>query len=203
LARLASFVGKGTYIGYGDAEKRPMEVFASSPGQRTTIIHTLSGDATTVFDGRVGWAAAPDTDSPIPLRPLSGGELEGVRLDAELAFPSRIKQVLTNWRGAIPTTLDDRDVLVIQGTSPLKSPVKLYFDAETGLLTRLIRYADTPVGRNATQIDYSDYREVAGVKIPFRWVVAWQSGHATYELSDVQPNTSIDANVFSRPVARR
>jgi outer membrane lipoprotein-sorting protein len=180
-----------------------MEIFAKAPSQRTTVIHTLSGDATTVFDGRVGWAAAPETDSPIPLRALSGGELDGVRLDAELVFPSRIKQALTNWRGAIPTTLDDRDVLVIQGTSPLKSPVKLYFDAETGLLTRLIRYADTPVGRNATQIDYSDYREVAGVKIPFRWVVAWQSGHATYELSDVQPNTSIDANVFSRPVARR
>jgi outer membrane lipoprotein-sorting protein len=200
LARLASFVGKGTYIGYGDAEKRPMEVFASSPAQRTTIIHTLSGDATTVFDGRVGWAAAPDTDSPIPLRALSGGELEGVRLDAELAFPSRIKQVLTNWRGAIPATLDDRDVLVIQGTSPLKSPVKLYFDAETGLLTRQVRFADTPVGRNATQIDYSDYREVAGVKMPFRWVVAWQSGHATYELSDVQPNTPIEAKIFARPV---
>ena len=95
---------------------------------------------------------------------------------------------LSGWRGAIPATLDDRDVLVIQGTSALRFPVKLYFDADSGLLARLVRYADTPVGRNATQIDYSDYREVAGVKMPFRWVVAWQSGHATFELSDVQPN---------------
>jgi photosynthetic reaction center cytochrome c subunit len=201
LAKLTSFVAKGTYIGYGDAEKRPVEIFAKAPGQRTTIIHTLSGDVTMVYDGRLGWAAAPETDSPIPVRVLTGGELEGARLDADLSFPARVAQTLSDWRGAIPATLEDRDVLVIQGTSALRFPVKLYFDADSGLLARLVRYADTPVGRNATQIDYSDYREVAGVKMPFRWVVAWQSGHATFELSDVQPNASIEENAFARPIA--
>ena len=49
----------------------------------------------------------------------------------------------------------------------------LYFDAESGLLVRQLRYADSPVGRMPTQIDYSDYREVSGVKIPFRWTVTW------------------------------
>ena len=201
LSALTSFTARGTYIGYGDAEKRPVEIFAKAPGQRTTIIHTLNGDVTTVYDGRVGWAAAPETDTPMPLRTLTGGELEGARLDAELSFPTRLSQALSAWRGAVPATLADRDLLVIQGTSALKFPVKLYFDAETGLLVRLVRYADTPVGRNATQIDYSDYREVAGVKMPFRWVVAWQSGNATFELSDVQPNVPIDATAFARPVA--
>jgi outer membrane lipoprotein-sorting protein len=199
LAKLTSFAARGTYIGYGDAEKRPVEIFAKAPGQRATIIHTLSGDVTTVYDGRLGWAAAPETDSPMPLRTLSGGELEGARLDADLSFPRRVAQALSNWRGAFPATLDDRDVLVIQGTNALQMPVKLYFDAESGLLSRLVRYAETPVGRNATQIDYADYREVAGVKIPFRWVVAWQSGHATFELSEVQPNAPIDPDTFARP----
>ena len=199
LAKLTSFAARGTYIGYGDAEKRPVEIFAKAPGQRATIIHTLSGDVTTVYDGRLGWAAAPETDSPMPLRTLSGGELEGASLDAKLSFPTRVTQALSNWRGAFPATLDDRDVLVIQGTNALQMPVKLYFDAESGLLSRLVRYADTPVGRNATQIDYADYREVAGVKIPFRWVVAWQSGHATFDLSDVEPNAPIDPDTFARP----
>lgn len=201
LSTLTSFSARGTYIGYGDAEKRPVEVLAKAPAQRTTIIHSLSGDVTTVYDGRQGWTAAPETDTPIPLRTLAGGELEGARLDAELSFPAGISQAVTGWRGAVPATLGDRDVLVIQGTSALRFPVKMYFDAETGLLVRLIRYADTPVGRNATQIDYSDYREVGGVKMPFRWVVAWQSGNATFELSDVQANVPIDAKMFSRPAA--
>ena len=47
--------------------------------------------------------------------------------------------------------------------------MKLYFDKETGLLSRSVRYTDSPVGLNPTQIDYSDYREVAGTKgFPFQ-----------------------------------
>jgi outer membrane lipoprotein-sorting protein len=199
LAALTSFVAKGTHLGYGEAEKRPAEIFASSPDRRTTVVHGLGGNSTTTYDGRAGWIAVPDTDSPVPLRPLTGGELQGARLDAELSFPARIKQVLGNWRGAVPATLEDRDVLVIQGTDAVRSPVKLYFDAKSGLLVRQVRYADTPVGRNPTQIDYADYREVAGVKTPFRWVVSWQSGQSTFELSDVQVNVAIDASRFARP----
>ena len=38
---------------------------------------------------------------------------------------------------------------------------------------RQVRYADTVVGLNPTQVDYSDYRDVSGVKLPFRWTVTW------------------------------
>ena len=48
----------------------------------------------------------------------------------------------------------------------------LCFDAEVGLLVRLVRFSESPVGRIVTQVDYSDYRDVAGVKMPFRWTVA-------------------------------
>jgi hypothetical protein len=75
----------------------------------------------------------------------------------------------------------------------------LYFDENTGLLVRALRYADTAVGRVPTQIDYSDYREVAGVKVPFKWTTTWTDGQATTELSEVQPNVTIDAAKFGRP----
>ena len=56
LAALTSFVARGTCLAYGEAEKRPAEVFAKAPGQRTLIIHTLSGDMATTDDGRAGWS---------------------------------------------------------------------------------------------------------------------------------------------------
>ena len=84
---------------------------------------------------------------------------------------------------------------------PAKTPVRLYFDKESGLLVRLIRYTDSPVGLNPTQIDYADYREVAGVKMPFRWTVTWLDGRSIIELTDVQPNASVDAAKFARPAA--
>jgi hypothetical protein len=81
--------------------------------------------------------------------------------------------------------------------------VKLYFDDESGLLLRQVRYTETPIGRNSWQIDYDDYRSVgnSGTKMPFKWRVLWQSGDSTVELTDVQPNVAVDAARFARPAA--
>ncbi len=76
--------------------------------------------------------------------------------------------------------------------------MNLYFD-ESGLLVRLVRFADTAVGRVPTQIDYADYREVSGVKMPFRWTTTWTDGQSTTQLSDVQPNVQIEPAKFARP----
>jgi len=48
-------------------------------------------------------------------------------------------------------------------------------------------------------VDYSDYRDVAGVKVPFHWTVTWPDGRSRYELSTVQPNVRIDAAKFATP----
>jgi len=105
------------------------------------------------------------------------------------------------WRVGFPSTIDDRDVLVVQGTSPGRSRIKLYFDKETGLLSRSVRYTDSPVGLNPTQTDYSDYREVAGAKVPFKWTTTWLDGRSTTELSELKPNVQIDASKFAKPIA--
>ena len=67
------------------------------------------------------------------------------------------------------------------------------------LLARQVRYADTPVGMVPTQVDYSDYREVAGVKMPFHMVITWTDGQSTIQLTDVQPNVAVDAAKFAKP----
>jgi photosynthetic reaction center cytochrome c subunit len=198
VSALNSFVAKGTSVGYGpEGTMRPVEIFAKAPGQRTTIIHTLDGDSTTVYDGRDGWMAAPHR--PVPVLGLSGGDLDGVRLDAELSFPARIKQTLRDWRVGGPTEIDDRVVDVVQGTGAGGVLATFYFDRTSGLLVRLVRYADSKVGRLPTQIDYSDYRDVAGVKMPFKWRMAWLDGLENFELTEVQPNVPIDAARFGKP----
>ena len=197
LAALTSFTAKGTYLAYGEAEPRPVQLFARAPMQRAEVVDTLSGPMTTTYDGRAGMSIAPDALTPRPRRALTGAELEGARLDAVISFPAQLKQALTNWRGAIPAVLGDLDVQVIQGSMANGFPVKLYFDDESGLLVRQVRYTETPLGRNTWQIDYSDYRDVAGVKMPFKWMLLWQSGQAVVELKDVQPNVAIDAARFT------
>jgi hypothetical protein len=79
--------------------------------------------------------------------------------------------------------------------------VKLFFDKQTGLLVRSLRYSHTVVGSVPIQIDYSDYREVAGVKMPFQWKLTWTDGQSMYTLDQVQANVPIDPAKFAKPVA--
>jgi hypothetical protein len=195
---LTSYVATGFAVGYGpEAEKRPVEIFARASGQLATIIHTSSGDNATVYDGRSGWVSAPFR--PVAVLALSGHELDGVKLDADLAFPGRIRQALTKWRVGRLFAIGDRDVQVLQGTSEGGALATLLFDAESGLLLRQVRYADSPVGRLPTQVDYDDYRDVAGVKMPFKWTVTWLDGRESFELTEVQPNVAIPASRFVQP----
>ena len=198
LASLTSFTAKGTSVGYGpEGTPRPVEIYAKAPNQRTIVIHTQNGDSTTAYDGRAGWIAAPLR--PVPVLELSGGALEGVKLDADLSFPAHIKTALGKWRVGFPATINDREVQVLQGSGPGGSLATLYFDSESGLLVRVVRYSDSVVGRTPTQIDYSDYRDVAGVKMPFRFTVTWLDGKENFELTEVRANVPIDAAKFARP----
>jgi len=197
LAALTSYSGKGTYIGFETEQTVvPMEIYAKAPSQRAMIVKMAVGDNVRIFDGTTAWIAG--SDKPLPLMSLSGGNLEGAKLDAILMFPAQLKNAFSNWRVSA-TGIDDKLVRVLQGTNPRQPPVNFYFDGSSGLLLRVLRLVDTAVGRVPTQIDYSDYRDVTGVKVPFKWTVTWTNGQSTATLSDVQPNVSLDASRFARP----
>ena len=201
LAALTSFVSKGTYEGFDSYHgKVALEVYATAMGQRTLVAHTQNGDSVTTYDGRNAWIVGPDKPVSV-LQLVPGGDLDGIKLDSDLAFPSKLKQALTDWRTGFPTTtIDDREVEVVQAMAG-GSRVKLFFDKETGLLSRVVRYSKTIVGSVPVQMDYSDYREVAAVKIPFQWRVTWTDGQSTYILNSVQPNVAIDQAKFAKPAA--
>ena len=201
VAKLTSFTAKGTYAGFDtDFQKVPAEVSAKAPNQRTVVNHLSGGDNATTFDGREGWIAA--ADRPVPYIQLTGGDLDGAKLDSDLSFPGRLKQGLSKWHADFPpTTIDDHAVQVVEGTAPGGTSVKLFFDKSTGLLVRQTRFIETVVGLIPLHIDYSDYRAVSGVKMPFKWTATWVDGQSTTELTDVQPNASVAAAKFAKPAA--
>jgi hypothetical protein len=200
LKQLTSFIAEGTYSGYDDFEEYPVQVFARAPNQRTTILRSQYGDTTTTFDGRSGWQAAPVESKPLPVVALTGGNLEGTAVEAELSFPGQIKQVLTNWVVGPMTVIGDREARIVQGRKASGTPIKLYFDEETGLLVRLVRYStQSPVGRVPTQVDFEDYRDVSGIKFPFKWTSTWTNGRTVHQLKNVQINPTIPASTFARP----
>jgi photosynthetic reaction center cytochrome c subunit len=198
-AALTSFVATGTNVGYGpeSADKRQTEIYARAPAQRSVVIHTSNGDNTTTSNGTSAWYSAPLR--PVAVLPLAGQELDGAKIDAMLQFPSQIKQIANRWRVGIATTIDDKDVDVVQGNTAAGTIINLYFDQKTGLLTRSVRFTDSPVGKIPVQADYADYRDVAGVKVPHTFTMTWLDGRDTFELTQVRANAAIDAAKFVKP----
>jgi len=201
VAALTSFVARGMYGGFntGGADV-PIEISAKAPSQRNQVVHAPDGDNVKTYDGRKAWVA--EGWRPLPLMELTAGNLEGARIEALLSFPATIKDAFTGWQVG-SATIDDKPVQVLQGRSA-GQPVNFYFD-EAGLLVRNVRWNRTPVGTVPTQVDFSDYRDVAGVKMPHKIVVTWTDGQNTITFNQVQANVAIDAARFAtpRPFARK
>jgi len=199
LAKRTGFTAKGTYSGFDtDFQKVPAEIFGKAPNLRTTVNHLVGGNNTATFDGSQAWIAAGD--KPLPLITLTGGDLDGARLDADVSFPALLKQDLTNLHVGFPAvTLSGHVTQVVEGTAPNGTQVKLFFDKMTGLLVRQARFMDTAVGLTPLHVDYSDYRLVSGIKMPFHLAMTWVDGQSTTELTSVQANTSVAADKFTKP----
>ena len=202
VSRVTSFVATGKSVGYrGFGGGGVVELSAQAPDKRATHIdfpeYPDRGVSVRTYDGRAGWIATPL--AVVPKYELGGSERDGARLDAMLAFPSQIKQALTDLRVGPPTTIDDKDVEVLQGNGPNGTLATLYFDDKSGLLVRMVRHGRSPIGKVPTQVDYSDYRDVGGIKFPYRWTFAWLDGRDNFEFSDVKLNIPIDAAKFGEP----
>jgi len=206
LADLTSYVVTGSSIGYmGLGGNGDFTVYSKAPNQRTTRItfrdHPDRGESTWAFSGTNGYIRTPR--GLLGEYELVGGELDGLRLEAQLAFPGQIKTVLSDWRVGPKQSIGDRDFQVVQGSGPRNLLATLYFDTKTGLLARMIRYSPSPVGRMPTQIDYGDYREVNGIKFPFEYKFLWLDGRFTAKITDIKTNVAIDPALFGKPSDRK
>ncbi len=120
-------------------------------------------------------------------------------MDADLHFAAHLKGMLSEAQVRGTEKIGDHEAVLVIGRREGKSPLRLYFDEQSGLLVRLVRYGETPLGRMPTQIDYADYREAGGVKIPFRWTLARPGGRFTIQISEVKENIPVDDAKFAKP----
>ena len=202
VARVTSFVATGRSVGYrGFGGGGVVELSAQAPDKRATHItfpeYPDRGVSARTYDGRTGWIATPL--AVVRKYELAGSERDGAKLDAMLSFPAQIKQALTDLRVGPPSTIGERDVAVLQGNGPNGTLATLYFDDASGLLVRMVRHGRSPIGRVPTQVDYSDYRDVGGIKFPFRWTFAWMDGRDDFEFADVKLNVPIEDAKFGEP----
>jgi len=174
----------------------PIAIYTRTPDQRVSIMQMPKGDSVTAYNGQAGWIAFPGR----PLREMSAADRQAARLDAEAFYPLHLQHEFTELKlEEHGEKIGDHQADVVLGLSQGQPPVKLYFDKQSGLLLRMVHYTDTAFGLNPTQVDFADYREVAGVKTPYRWTIARPSGAFTIQVDKAEQNVAIDAERFVEP----
>src|SRR6266436_3641560 len=158
LQKITSRVQKGTITAFG-GQHFPVDVYSKAPDKRLSVMHLQGGDSFTGFDGKQGWLSVPGR-----AHTMSAAENAAARIDADLYFPAHVKTLYQKFSVDAGEKVAGHDTYLVIGRSEGQPPLRLYMDKESGLLLRLVRYAETPLGLNPTQIDYADYRDANGLK---------------------------------------
>lgn len=184
---------KGTLTAFG-GQHFPVDVYSKAPEKRLSVMHLSNGDSVTAFDGKQGWLSVPGR-----VHMMSAAENSAARMDADLYFPVHVKTLCEKFNVDAGEKIDGHDTYLVVGRSEGQPPLRLYFDRESGLLLRLMRYDETPLGRNPTQIDYADYRDANGLKVPFRWTLSRPGNQFTIQVEQLQQNVPLDDAKFVAP----
>jgi len=192
-AKISTRIQKGTLtVG---SERFAVEVLSKGPANRVTKVHFVGGDSVTGINETEGWLTA----SGGSVHEMSPSEVDAARMDAELFFPTALNRIFKQLRVEQSRRINGRDAYVLAGVRENLPTVQLFFDQQSGLLMRVLRFVETPLGCYPTEIDYADYREQDGVKTPFRWTIARPNGSFTIQIEQMQQNLQIKKDEFTKP----
>ena len=193
IQNVLSRVESGT-VTFGVGPPFPIEILSKSPSRQAMIVHLPAGDSFTVFDSQNGWFRSPAG----PVRDMPQADIEGAKLDADLQFPFNVEKTFQQLRVIRTERISDHDAILLFATNSSGPPLELYFDRETGLLLRQLRFGSSPVGLNPTQIDYDDYKTFDGVQVPLHLVITRPNRTLNIRLFQVKHNVPVDDAKFAR-----
>ncbi len=195
IEKLKSRVMKGT-ITTANGMEFGYELLQSGSNMVLSTITTEQGVVEKAFNGTAGWEK-----SSRGVRDLQGPEVWYLRRYPSLLTDLNFKDQFTRITIAGKPNIDGRDVYVLRATTPGGQREQLFFDAETGLLIRRSFTTTTPVGNIPEMVEFSDYREVDGMKLPFVVKVSTvdQNFSLVRKFTEIKLNVPVDPKRFNKP----
>jgi outer membrane lipoprotein-sorting protein len=196
VEKVTSRVSKGTFEIPAMGASGTVEMYGKAPNKNLVVVNIPGyGVVQQGYNGTVAWAQEPTSG----LRELSGPELASAKRDAEFHADIKFKELYPKMTVKGKDKVADRDVYVIEATPSEGSPVKLYFDAESGLLVRTDREAETPQGKLPVEIYLENYKEVDGIKMPFTVRQITPAISFTIKIDEVKNNAPVEDTKFNKP----
>lgn len=182
-------------------EKSSGEARIEIASQPNPTIRATNGTAAwQIGGGGFGGGANP--------RDISGFQVQqGFRL-ADFSLPLNLKQRYQNLTvKPAYETIDGKQAVVLTGSPYPNVTEDLAFDRESGLLLRRTVTSGSANGFGilalGEQIDYSDYRDVSGVKEPFTVKHSTWNAVTTEKFSDVKINAPVADTIFAKPTPQQ
>ena len=176
------------------------EIKLALPDKVAVVVTTPQGAFSQALAGDSGWIKNAREQ-----RPMNNTELARAKSLIWSLDPLPLKEPYPRMLFAGPEKIGDRETLRLRMNTPEKRRAVLYFDKETGLLVRRILYTDTPVGSDPEQIDFEDYRDVEGVKIPYTIKVSYLDNAftATRKITEMKHHVTLDGSAFAAPAPKQ
>ncbi len=197
IDKMKTRVMKGTFAGFNGVEV-PFEADLAAPDKFHIIVTSPQGTQERGSDGKVTWEKGPRG-----VNELTNPVLDQMK-SMFLSFSNiKLKEEFPRLRLGGRDKIGDRNVVIVSGTTADNHRARLFFDAETGLLLRRISYTETMIGVIPEQIDFEDYRDVDGVKLPFTVKISSVEPGlvSTRKYSEIKLNVPVDDSKFKMPAA--
>lgn len=205
LAKITSrhTTGTVTISAQGTAVSGPVSQWSKAPNKSRVFVTLdtvpLGGAGEMVIDQRFDGTSGVVLNSLQGDTAIGGNQLDNMRNDAFpmpfLVYKERGTQVALLPREKIGT----REMIVLQTTPKAGSVSRLYVDPSTWMITRAVARVSTPeLGEFEHSLDFSDYRDVDGVKIAFLTVNTMPMQTVTIKLDKVAHNVAIDDAMFAK-----
>jgi len=196
IEKVTSRVEKGTFELPAFGASGTIETYAKAPNKTALVIEIGGfGKVENVFDGTKGWSSDPQSG----LRELNGTELAMTRRDADLHRSLKLKSQYTKMEVIGKDKVGDSEAYVVVATPSEGKPEKLYFDAKSGLLTRMDVEAETPQGAMAFQIYLQDYKPIDGVQVPHTLRRESEAFGMVIKYTEVKHNVAVEDTKFNKP----
>jgi outer membrane lipoprotein-sorting protein len=198
IDKLTSVDAKGSLEGEGSTAMM-VESLGEAPNKQWVSLQTKNGTITMGFDGHAAWQVDPAGQ----VHDVGGIQLEQEKRAADLLRLLDVRKHYSQLRLVRVGSVGDRRAYIVMGI-PAGGGAReqLYFDADTGLLLRYQFAVTTPLGNYPSETDFSDYKSVDGLNLPFTVRAAQPSESHTVHYTDIQLNVKVDESKFQKPAPK-
>jgi photosynthetic reaction center cytochrome c subunit len=200
VQKITTLDEKGTIeLPFNGSIKAQAEEMRKAPDKAVVVVHLPNGaEFAQGFNGTAGWQEQPGHG----VDDLKGDDLVRAKDEAAFIPGLNLKQGFSRAQVAAVDKIGDHGAYRVIAWRTGGGQVRFYFDTQSGLLLRVSERIESPLGALPQDTDYSDYRDVSGVKVPFTVTEARVEGPTTFKWEQIQANVAVEDARFDKPAQK-